>query len=293
MRNYANNVAATSLNGSVNASVTTWTVYDGSTYPATPFTAKCESEVVLVTAKSGTLDVTWTVTRGYDGTTAATHATSTEVTDAVIAADLNQLWYSPADKPPDTADTFDDEFDATLSGWTWDNQSTATAATTNGQLKFTCPVQSGHQRHLYKSISGSYKITAKFAGMTTGNYGYNGLVFIRSGGPNFEAFGFVQDSGLLLRSWRGTNTTTGLTSEATVDWANSSGPLYIEMEHDGTDLVRRYSVDCKNWFEFSTETLASQLGGSPDRAGFTWNISTGSAKESYWEWIRGQWTLGD
>lgn len=92
MRNYANNVPATTLNGAVNSTVTAWTVANGTGYPAVPFTAKCESEIVLVTAKSGTNDVNWTVERGFDGSTAASHATSTAVTDAVIAADFDELW---------------------------------------------------------------------------------------------------------------------------------------------------------------------------------------------------------
>lgn len=91
VRNYSNTTVATTLDGSVTDSATAWTVDDGSTYPAVPFAAVCESEVVLVTAKSGTNDVNWTVLRGFDGTTAAAHSDAAAVAHAAIAADFERV----------------------------------------------------------------------------------------------------------------------------------------------------------------------------------------------------------
>lgn len=93
-RNYSNTAVATTLSGGVTNVATAWTVADGSTYPAVPFAAVCENEVVLVTAKSGTLDVDWTVTRAYDGTTGASHADTAIVEHAVIAADFSPTYYT-------------------------------------------------------------------------------------------------------------------------------------------------------------------------------------------------------
>ena len=87
-RNYSNVAVATTLNGAVTDVATSWTVTDGSTYPATPFAALCEDEVVLVTVKSGTNDVTWTVTRAYDGTTGVAHSDTDPVEHVVIADDF-------------------------------------------------------------------------------------------------------------------------------------------------------------------------------------------------------------
>lgn len=120
-RNFLNNVPATTLNGAVNSTVTTWTVADGTGYPAVPFAAKCESEVVEVTAKSGTNDVTWTVTRGFDGTTRASHADGADVTDAVIAADMKMpewMRYLAGRLSDETAHTDDDFFDDDSKGFT-------------------------------------------------------------------------------------------------------------------------------------------------------------------------------
>lgn len=122
VRHFANNVTATTLNGLVSSSTTAWTVDDGSTYPDVPFTAKCESEIVQVTAVSGSNSTSWTVERGFDGTTGASHADTTEVTDAVIAADISNVHgldelanSSNRIGSPAVIDEFDDE---TFTGWT-------------------------------------------------------------------------------------------------------------------------------------------------------------------------------
>jgi len=87
-RNYLNGVPATTLAADVTDVALTWTVADGTGYPAVPFAAKCQNEVVEVTATSGVNDVTWTVTRGFDGTTNVLHLSGAVVTDAVIASDF-------------------------------------------------------------------------------------------------------------------------------------------------------------------------------------------------------------
>ena len=84
--------AATQLNGAINASVTSILVDLSDDFPEVPFVAIIESENVNVTEID---EFTWTVTRGYNGTTAATHADNTAVTfksgtvDAVVLLDMN------------------------------------------------------------------------------------------------------------------------------------------------------------------------------------------------------------
>ena len=121
-RNYTNTSVATELNGGVNDSTTSWTVLDGSTYPKVPFSARCELEVVLVTAKSGTLDVDWTVEREFDGTTGAAHVDGKAVEHVVIAADIytpEWIRYLAHRLPDETAHVEDDFFnDEDKSDWT-------------------------------------------------------------------------------------------------------------------------------------------------------------------------------
>jgi hypothetical protein len=70
--NQANNVATilSGNGGSISNSATSIKVASSTNFPATPFAAIIEAEIVYVTNVSGT---TWTVTRGQESTTAVTH----------------------------------------------------------------------------------------------------------------------------------------------------------------------------------------------------------------------------
>ncbi len=84
-------VPNTTLNGAIDAAVTTVTVADASTWPAAPFTVQVDNEKLRVTARTGN-DLT--VTRGFDGTTAATHATGA----AVLATIMNSIMATCVDE---------------------------------------------------------------------------------------------------------------------------------------------------------------------------------------------------
>lgn len=69
----------TSLAAAVDASATSITVSSATGFPAaSPYIVQVDSERMLVTGGAGT--TTWTVTRAYAGTAAASHATSATVT---------------------------------------------------------------------------------------------------------------------------------------------------------------------------------------------------------------------
>lgn len=66
------------LNGAIDASQTTLVVDSASGFPTEgEYRIKIESEIINVTGGQGT--TTWTVTRGVDGTTGATHADNKDV----------------------------------------------------------------------------------------------------------------------------------------------------------------------------------------------------------------------
>jgi hypothetical protein len=72
----------TTLNGSLTAGATTVVVDSADSFPTTgSFSVLIDSEVMLVTAGQGT--TSWTVSRGYAGTTAAAHATAAVVDGAL------------------------------------------------------------------------------------------------------------------------------------------------------------------------------------------------------------------
>lgn len=83
------NIAQSTLNGAINNSVTSLVVASASTFPTSPqFRIKIDDEIILVTGVSGT---TFTVTRGAESTTAASHSNGATVTGVLTAGGLNQL----------------------------------------------------------------------------------------------------------------------------------------------------------------------------------------------------------
>src|SRR5690554_820347 len=92
-RNYSNTAVATTLAAGIIDSDVSLTVADATGYPDPPFTITIESEVILVGEKDGTMFSS--LTRGYDGTTAAAHDAGAAVEHAVVAEDMastNACW---------------------------------------------------------------------------------------------------------------------------------------------------------------------------------------------------------
>ncbi len=81
---FANDIATT-LNGAINNSVTSVVVTSNTGFPTSNFRVRVEDELMLVTANGST---TWTVTRGVEGTTAASHADTTAVTHVLTNVGL-------------------------------------------------------------------------------------------------------------------------------------------------------------------------------------------------------------
>lgn len=91
-RNYASAVPATTLSGSITNVDASCTVASSSGYPTAPFVAiidkdTASEEVVLVTNVAGT---TWTITRGYDGTTGLSHTSGASVQHGVSAIEFRE-----------------------------------------------------------------------------------------------------------------------------------------------------------------------------------------------------------
>lgn len=92
-RNYSSIAQPTSITTDITAGQTTMSVGSSAGYPATPFVAAInhtqpgKAEAVLVTGISG---LTWTVTRGFDGTPARDHKAGASVVHTAIALDYRE-----------------------------------------------------------------------------------------------------------------------------------------------------------------------------------------------------------
>jgi hypothetical protein len=85
---YLGNDATTTLNGSINNSVTSITVTSGTGFPTPNFRIRIDNELMLVTSVGG--GTNWTVTRGVEGTTAASHSNGASLAHVVTVAGLGQ-----------------------------------------------------------------------------------------------------------------------------------------------------------------------------------------------------------
>lgn len=95
-RYYSNTAAITTLltTGGINATATSFSTASQNGWPGSvPFVARFEpntanEELVLVTGGSGTSGSPYTCTRGYDGTTAVTHAQGVTVSHGICQIDI-------------------------------------------------------------------------------------------------------------------------------------------------------------------------------------------------------------
>lgn len=86
--NYANNYSTT-LNGAINSAATSLTLASATGAPNAPFRLLIDSELMLVGARSGT--ACSSITRGVEGTTAASHSNGAIIYHPLTAATINYL----------------------------------------------------------------------------------------------------------------------------------------------------------------------------------------------------------
>lgn len=120
--NHSNTAVRTSLSSAISDTDTSLDVGDATGYPSTPFAIEIGDEVIRVDAKSGTTFSS--LQRGYDGTTATSHASGSAVQHAGISEDFEEIWErviaarktSDQTKASGTTTIADDDLSITLPG---------------------------------------------------------------------------------------------------------------------------------------------------------------------------------
>jgi hypothetical protein len=135
-------------------------------YPTTGnFRIKIDNEIMLVTAVSGT---TWTVTRGYESTTAATHTSGTAVGAVLTAGAITTIRANQnqtgtyANLPSTTVAYTGDRYKATdaspyeyyFNGTSWDAYAFGHLCTPVNGSTYTLYKTSGSDFHVYTSLGG-------------------------------------------------------------------------------------------------------------------------------------------
>jgi len=175
------NTYATTLNngGTLNSGDTSMVVTSATGSPAANFRVKIENELILVTAKSGT---TFTITRGIEGTTAASHADGSAVTHVLTSASLAQLIAEGASGATWVQDI--NESGASFSNWTalggsWDSDGTVIRHTSVAnawqESKYNTLIPLGFP------VIAEAEIRLPSAGQGTGSFVQSGIKIGRTG----------------------------------------------------------------------------------------------------------------
>ncbi len=297
----ANNASST-LNGAINNSVTTLVVTSATPFPAAGnFRILVDSEIMLVTAVSGT---TFTVTRGSAGSTAASHVDTSTVTHVVTSAGLAAYrgdvlqagayasapaaaiggrLYLSTDGPyllRDTGSSYDaygpvqKQFvpDDSLFGWI--NQGGASITTTGGPVVLAVPSSGTKNNRIRKKTAPAtpYTVTARIKGLAFPSDYFNfGLLFRESGSGKLHAFQVGHVTNVLLASTKFTDATTFSADYVTASVISlpMGVPEWLRIADDGANRICSFSYDGLNWQAFHTVGRTDFL--TADEVGFFGN----------------------
>jgi hypothetical protein len=275
------NDATTTLNGSITNSDSPITVTDGSVFPSSGnFRVMIDSEILICTARSTN---SLTVSRGQDGTSAASHSSGATISMIYTAQGLSQLFqddnamtgYSSL-TPQQGLWADDGSTILTSSDFTWQNQGGATISDVDGTVFMTAPTDSGRNVRIQERSAPSTPYTY-IVGMQYLCPGQDG-----DAKPGFGC-GFRESSSgklmlltILSESFFGpyisicvqrySNTSTLFTT------LNGPTPLllmndvaWMKMENDGTNLKWYVSTDGASWLLFFSESKTAYFSGNPDK----------------------------
>lgn len=307
----ANN-AGTSLNGTINNSVTSLVVTSATGFPSTGnFRIVVESEVMIVTAVSGT---TFTVTRGAEGTTGATHVSGIAVDHVLTAGALQQFradtivsgllasrptvgtagrLYLPTDGYHEFQDDgvnwnaagprypmnpgWDD------SGFAWSNQGSAAWSKTNsgGLLTVDSSASTGIRLRQKSVPATPYGIIAYFSNTALPiNANEMGIGLFFGDGTKVVVFGIGSGSNasglqVVMSNW---NSVTSFNAHVIRYPGTLSG--WIKILNDGSNLYYLFSQNGINWFQFNKTTLGSFLGTITKYGIWSLGTQTGTSGEN-------------
>jgi len=313
LEQFANN-AVTYLTGDINSTTTSINVNDDSSFPSSDnYRINVDSEIMLVTGGAGT--TTWTVTRGYESTTASSHSQYTNIVHVLTKGNLTQARAdgrqsgTDANLPAatsagiqywatnsniiyrDTGSAFNQwgimpELTPPVSAnFTWQNQSTAASVTTNGgEFIYSPGGQSGENVH--------FRYVSTPATPYTVTLGYNAIWSWQSG--SFANLGIMIGDGTKLLGWAQIWRATVAIEYDIFGWSNATtygnynpiikgnnsiaSPIqWLQLVDDGTNRTYNYSVDGNIWAKFYSETRTCFLIAT--RVG--WYINNGNVGSGY------------
>lgn len=286
------NSASSTLNGAINNSVTSLVITSGASFPsAGQFRILIDTEIMIVTAVSGT---TYTVTRGAEGTTAASHSNAATITHIYTAGAMNQSiaddyqvgTYAslPASEKAgrvylatDMGLKFYDNGSAWVphlgtipftahndSGYSWVNQGSAAVSTSDYSTYVSCVTNGNTNSYKLrvKSYTNPKVWTICFsAHYTNSNAGGPGFCFRESGTSKFVSTVFWTNNNVyqaITENWTNETTFSAGVSNGSYFLAQISNPraTWVRFEDNGTNLRWYHSCDGFIWTEAKHSPVA-------------------------------------
>jgi hypothetical protein len=304
-------LGGSTLDGAINNAVTSLDVLSASSFPTSgTFRIRIDDEILKVTAVSG---ATFTVARGQEGTSAASHADVAVVTEVLtmesldaIRADIHRTGlysarpsasatggaqgnvYLPSDAPigflanSGAWQGFGPHIFFTkpvLGDYSWRNQGSATATDAGDYIRMIGPASATPAfRALVKSYSTpkSFAIVAS-SWMCGNNYASVGIFLRDSATGRIILFGPDSQNAQFMEVSRHTGYTVFSAMGHQEIYRVNAPYLMLKVVDDGTSLYFKISIDGgAYWHQIHTETRATFLA-NPDEIGFA--VNTQNSKE--------------
>ncbi len=276
------NEGSTTLGSGIDNAVTSLTVASSASFPsAGDFRVRIDSEILIVTAVSGT---TWTVTRGAEGTTAASHSSGAAVTHVLTkgglegivgnmvqtgtfsarpAAGIPGRWYLPTDGP---VIFFDDGTNwlgygpcypltpPVAADFAWVNQGGASLIDSHGAIRVVTTPTGGDNLRIQKKTAPAtpYTITAGFiVDFAMDSAAGVGLCLRQSSDGKLVVMTLLAQNAAQAYIITGKyNSPTSFSANyALLKFPAGGGRiLWLQFEDNGTTRYMRWSWDGINWY---------------------------------------------
>jgi hypothetical protein len=282
-----------SLAGAITNSVTSFSVATGTgaTLPTDNFCITIDSEEMFVVTRS--TDALSSITRGINGTTAASHLIGAPVNQFITANLINQLAaeanaletfsvsrFSP-DRPPASANAMDDEFDGAAIAGTWStvNFTSATNTVANGYLTLHSPGIGSHNVQMIvqtlPSAPWGFTTKAEINAIPSSTAGHRAGLVLRESATGklitLDLFTGLYGSGpfgfgieIDINSW---TSPTVLNTNLAFSWAVSYASQYFKITLTSTTLTFWISGFGNGWLPIYTEAITAHFTTAPNQIG--------------------------
>lgn len=287
------------LTSDINDAVTSFDVSDGDRFPSADFYVTIDEEVMYVTDVT---DATFTVVRGAGGTTAAAHSEAALVAASLTVDGLQRyiqdsvpLFGNDPDGRTSRLGVMEDASGNSLAlgNFTWVNQGTASADEyTCGGLFLDVPSYLGDNcRMLVRTLTAPFKVTS----CVRWGCGANSATSISQGTKVGICFRESATGKIVANTFRGNRNfvvssfdspTSVNTNISYASW-RVNGLVWLQIEHTGTDLYYRRSIDGEHFMQQYTQAKNAFFTTEPDQAGIFINDAHNHAdiQAAYLSWI--------